>query len=86
MCWSRPKYVYAATESSFIDYQAGVSAKQLAGRDQAMTENETDHAVKLYVAGPTIAEVAAALGRLCSTIQTALAQRGVPRRTRHDYT
>ena len=87
------------------DYQAGISAKQLAGRYQlsrssirvllresglpqryqAMTETETNQAVELYGAGSTIAEVAAVLGRPCSTIQTALARRGVARRSRHDY-
>lgn len=92
-------------EQLLADYQAGISAKQLASRYQlsrssirvvlresglpqryqAMTEAETDQAVELYSAGSTIAEVAAVLGRPCSTIQTALARRGVTRRSRHDY-
>lgn len=54
-------------------------------RYQAMTEAEADQAVKLYNAGSTIAEVAAALGRPHSTIQTALTRRGVAMRRRHDY-
>ena len=93
-------------ERLLADYQAGVSAKRLAGRYQlsrssirailretglpqryqAMTEAEIDQAVELYAAGSSIAEVAVALGRPCSTIQTALARRGVARRSRHDYT
>ena len=54
-------------------------------RYQAVTESETDQAVEFYSAGSTIAEVAAVLGRPCSTIRTALARRGVAMRRRHDY-
>jgi hypothetical protein len=54
-------------------------------RYQAMTDAETDRVVELYAVGSTIADVAAALGRPCSTVQTALARRGVVRRRRHDY-
>jgi hypothetical protein len=50
-----------------------------------MTPAETDHAVELYAAGSTIAEVAAVLDRPCGTIQNALVRRGVARRSRHDY-
>lgn len=54
-------------------------------RYQIMARAEIDQAVELYAAGLTIAEVAAAIGRPCSTVQTALARRGVARRSRHDY-
>ncbi|MFL6162355.1 MAG: helix-turn-helix domain-containing protein [Jatrophihabitantaceae bacterium] len=54
-------------------------------RHQAMTEGEIDRAVELYAAGSTIAEVAAVLGRPCSTIQTVLTRRSVAMRRRHDY-
>lgn len=87
------------------DYQAGVSAKELARRYQlsrssiravlrasglpqryqAMTVVELDQAVELYAGGSTIAEVASVLGRPYSTVQTALTQRSVAMRRRHDY-
>jgi hypothetical protein len=87
------------------DYQAGVSANQLAmryqlsrssvrrllresgvaRRYQAMTELEAGQAAELYQSGLTISEVAAKLDRPPSTVQTALARRGVDMRRRHDY-
>jgi IS30 family transposase len=51
-----------------------------------MTAHEIDQAIELYAAGSTIAEVAALLGRPCSTVQTALTRNGVAMRRRHDYT
>lgn len=54
-------------------------------RYQAMPEAEADQVVALYVGGSTIAEVAAMLGRPCSTVQTALTRRRVPMRRRHDH-
>jgi transposase len=86
------------------DYQAGVSANQLAvryqlsrssvrrllresgvpRRYQAMTELEVDQSVDLYQSGLTISQVASKVDRPCSTVQMALARRGVDMRRRHD--
>jgi hypothetical protein len=54
-------------------------------RYQSMANPEVDRAIALYSARSTMPHVVTVLGRPNSTIQTALARRGVVRRRRHDY-